>query len=78
MLFRSLRQIIVSLEEVATGWDCSACTHARRVDANPSEPNGRALTGSVLWGKDKVSVSDMEDRGKVVVRTEDSPIILII
>ena len=74
----ALRQIIVSLEEVAAGWDCSACTHARRVDANPSEPDGRALMGSVSWGKDKVSVSDMEDRGKVVVRTEDSPIILII
>ncbi|EJF58602.1 hypothetical protein DICSQDRAFT_139241 [Dichomitus squalens LYAD-421 SS1] len=73
-----LTKIIVRAEEAAAAWHCLACERIRRIDAERSRPDGRATVGGVSWGKDKVAISDLEKRGKVVVRTVDSPITLLV
>ncbi|PIL35389.1 hypothetical protein GSI_02115 [Ganoderma sinense ZZ0214-1] len=59
-------------------WNCAHCACMRRVDADPGARDGRAVVGGISWGAERLSDEELRRRGKIIVRTVDSPIILIV
>ena len=75
----ALKKLLVSVEDVDNGrWDTAQCTRVRRVDAAPHARDGRAVVGGILWGAEKLSDEELQRKGRIIVRTVDSPIALII
>ncbi len=75
----ALRKLLVSVEDVDNGrLDPAQCTRVRRVDADPRARDGRAVVGGILWGAERISDEELQQKGKIIVRTVDSPIALIV
>ena len=59
-------------------WSCVECACVRRVDVDPRAGDGRVVAGGMSWGAKRVSDEELGRRGKIIVRTVDSPITLIV
>ena len=67
-----------ALKRLDEWWNCVECACVRRVDADPRGGDGRVVAGGVSWGAKRVSAEELGRRGKIIVRTVDSPITLIV